>query len=171
MKLTLFSRQFLGAEPPQVRRNTYEKEDIKISLLFTSLVLCSIFVSPLIVFAETTEHIHNDSCQHNYTDDIDNYLEQLNAGLIILTNTTITTFDNESIIMPFGDLSTPGKCSNILGHSWGNWGSWSEVSRLHFPNSSSSNCMATIRRWHFCERTYCSASQSETDYTWVVCKH
>ena len=56
-----------------------------------SLVLCLVLVPSMIIFAETGEHVHNDTCQHRIVDDIDEYLAQLNAGLIIPTNTLTLT--------------------------------------------------------------------------------
>lgn len=105
--------------------------------------------------------------QGRFVYDIDNYLEQLNKGMITPFDSTITNF--ESDIMPF-DVSEPSeKCSNIFGHKWGDWTSWSEVSRMHYPKAP---CLATMERWHFCTRTNCNAYQIETDQVWVaVCPH
>ena len=144
-------------------------------LRFFSLILCFIFVSSVAVSAETAEHIHSEACQYKYVDDIDKYLEQLNAGIITPLNTTITTFnsDNHSIeidesYMPIVPFWLWTDCSNALGHSWGSWGGWSEVSRAHF---STGTCSVTMDRYRFCSRTNCNSSQRETDSVWVSCRH
>lgn len=140
-------------------------------LQIVSLILCLILAPSMNVFAEEGEDvigIYNDMDQLRYVDDIDEYLEQLNAGLITPTNTTITTY--ESTATPFGIVSEPSKsCSNIFGHSWTDWGGWYETSKIH---KTSGPCISVIERWRYCTRTYCGASQQETDTVWITsCTH
>lgn len=111
--------------------------------------------------------MYYDTEEGRFVNDIDDYLLQLNNGMITPFDSTITNY--ESNITPL-DLSDPSeKCSNIFGHKWGDWGSWEEVSRVHFPKPP---CIVNMERWHFCTRTHCSAYQIETDTVWVdVCTH
>lgn len=134
--------------------------------------MCLSVVPSTAVFAETGEPetevgTQSDTDQIPYVDDIDEYLEQLNAGLISPSqNTVITTY--ESTITPF-ELDEPSKsCSNIFGHKWSGWGAWEEFERIHY---SSGTCLSRIKRWRFCERTHCGATQTETDRAWVSCSH
>lgn len=102
-----------------------------------------------------------------YVDDIDEYLTQLNKGLIIPTDTIITTYD--SAITPYGVVSDPSKgCSNIFGHKWGSWGSWTQINMIHRPSGP---CTSVIKRYRYCERTYCGAYQTETDSVFVTSCH
>ena len=137
-------------------------------LRFVSLVMCFVLVNSMVAFAETGEHIHNDTCQHIVVNDIDEYLAQLNEGIIVPQNTTITTFEssNESI----GTRSWPWTdCSNILGHDWGSWSAWEETGeRVHYYTSL---CIAHIRRIRFCQRTHCNAYEVEEDVMWIQCPH
>ena len=112
------------------------------------------------------EPVYYDTEQGRFVHDIDDYLVQLNNGMITPCD-SITNY--ESDITPF-DLSEPSQeCSNIFGHKWGAWTSWSEVSRVHFPQAP---CLVTMERGRFCTRTNCSAYQTETDKVWVeVCPH
>lgn len=137
------------------------------------LTLCVVLAPSMTVFAEegksgTGEHVYDDTDQyHRYVDDIDEYLAQLNAGLITPMNTTITTY--ESTVTPFSIISDPSKsCSNVFGHSWDSWGSWSQLTTVHM---SGGKCFVEMERWRYCNRTYCGASQKETDGVWVTCNH
>ena len=120
----------------------------------------------MIIFAETGEHVHNDTCQHRIVDDIDEYLAQLNAGLIIPTNTTITTYESNDFFMPFGITEPSKSCSNIFGHSWGSWGAWYEVKAIHTIHSL---CNMRIERTRYCTRTYCGAYQIEDSLVQLKC--
>lgn len=124
---------------------------------------------PINVRAEESndkEPVYYETEQGRFVNDIDNYLEQLNNGVIAPFDSTITSYESNIALF---DISEPSqKCSNIFGHKWGDWGGWEEVSRLHYPSSP---CIATIERWRFCTRTHCSAHQIETDVAWVECSH
>lgn len=110
--------------------------------------------------------MYYDTEQGRFVNDIDDYLEQLNNGVISPFDPTITYYENS--ITPF-DISEPSqKCSNIFGHKWDDWGSWSEVSRYHYPKPP---CIVVMQRRHYCTRTFCSAYQIETDTVWVACTH
>ena len=92
-------------------------------LQIVSMIMFFVVVSSTTVFAEAgeneiEENAYSDTDQFPYVCDIDEYLSQLNAGLITPSNnTTITTY--ESTITPFGIISDPSKsCSNIFGHKW-----------------------------------------------------
>lgn len=156
-------------------------------LRIASIILCLALFPAMPVFAEESEYgigeyVYSDITQPKYVDDIDEYLEQLNAGLITPINTTITTYESaitpvsqnvttsENTIRPFGIVSDPSKsCSNIFGHRWGSWGSWYEISRVH---KTSGYCISMIERRRYCTRTYCGAYQKETDTVWVTsCNH
>lgn len=156
-------------------------------LKIASFVLSLVLVPSMPVFAEEStcgigECEYRDTNQLQYVDDIDKYLEQLNAGLITPTNTTITTYEStitpidtdastsEYVIRPFGLVLEPSnRCSNIFGHSWGSWGGWYEISKVH---NTSSPCISMIERQRYCTRTYCIASQKEVDTVWVTsCNH
>ncbi len=138
----------------------------KIMLQMASLILCLVLAPSMVVYAKAGEYETTERFQ--YVDDIDEYLAQLNAGVTTPVNTTITTY--ESMIRPFGIISEPSKgCSNIFGHSWSSWGGWSEISRVH---KTSSPCISVIERWRYCTRTYCGASQKESDTVWITsCTH
>ncbi|MDR2889049.1 MAG: hypothetical protein LBV33_04320 [Lachnospiraceae bacterium] len=136
-----------------------------------SLILCLVLVPSMTVFAGSGEEkaqgdLPGDNDQLRYVEDIDEYLEQLNAGLITPNNTTITTY--ESMIMPFGIISDPSEsCSNIFGHSWGDWGLWNGSVAYHSGNK----CLMPVQRTRYCNRTYCKAYQTESDFVQVPCAH
>lgn len=139
-------------------------------LQIVSLMLCLTVAPSITVFAgegELKAYTDTEYVDDPYVNDIDEYLTQLNAGLITPANTTIITY--ESAIVPFGLVLDPSKsCSNLFGHSWTDWGSWSEVRTDHYDSGT---CHVTIERWRFCTRTYCGASQKEIDGVWVSCNH
>lgn len=143
------------------------KKRKKNMLQIVSLILCAILIiaTPARVKAEelpNEESVYYDTEQGRFVKDIDEYLAQLNAGMITPFDSTIS--DHESEATPL-DLSEPSKkCSNIFGHKWGNWSSWKEISRYYYP---SGKCIVTMERWRYCTRTYCGASQTETDYVWL----
>lgn len=147
------------------------KKRKKNMLQIVSLLLCSVFIvaTSAKVKAEefpVEEPVYFDTEQGRFVNDIDEYLVQLNAGLITSYDSTIT--DHESEAAPF-ELSDPSKkCSNIFGHKWGDWTSWDEIDRYHY---STGTCLVKMERWHYCTRTHCGASQTETDYVWVTCTH
>lgn len=141
---------------------------MKKNILQILLILCLVLASSMTVFAEEGEYIYSDTDQIRYVDDINEYLAQLNAGLITPTNTTIATYEGEAIIRPFGIISDPSKgCSNIFGHSWGNWEIWSEQITKH----NGSKCYMQVQRTRYCSRTYCGAYQTETELVEVACRH
>lgn len=135
-----------------------------------AICITVISITPVRVRAEelpNEEVLYYDTEEGRFVNDIDEYLIQLNAGTITSFDSTITDC-NESGVALFS-LSEPSKkCSNIFGHKWGNWTPWEEIGRVHFP---SGKCIVRMERWHYCTRTHCSASQSETDVVWVTCVH
>lgn len=137
-------------------------------LRITLIIFCLLFTPSIAVSAKAEECLYNNTEEFRYIDNIDEYLEQLNSGLITPTNTTITIY--EPMATPFSIISEPSKsCSNIFGHSWGNWNSWYEISRVH---NASTPCISVIERWRYCTRTHCGASQKETDTVWITsCIH
>jgi hypothetical protein len=57
-------------------------------------------------------------------------------------------------------VSDPSKeCSNIFGHKWGDWTNWEEYATTHRPNGP---CFITLKRYRYCQRTFCGADQTET---------
>lgn len=80
--------------------------------------MCLSVVPSTAVFAETGEPetevgTQSDTDQIPYVDDIDEYLEQLNAGLISPSqNTVITTY--ESTITPFELAASVTKLNSLL---------------------------------------------------------
>lgn len=138
--------------------------------IFT-LMLCMAFMiaAPGRVKAEeytNEEPIYYTTEQGRFVNDIDEYLAQLNAGMIAPYNPTLT--DHVPGIMTFS-LSEPSKkCSNIFGHKWGRWSDWEEVRRYHYTTGT---CMVVMERYHYCSRKHCDTSQTETDNVWVQCVH
>lgn len=136
-------------------------------LRMLSMILCAVYVLSLPVVVKAEEPVYYDTEQGRFVNDLDSYLVQLNSGTIEPFDSKVTNY--ESDVTPF-DLSDPSeKCSNILGHKWGGWGDWSEVSRIHYPKPP---CIANMERWRFCTRKNCNAHQIETDAVWVqICNH
>lgn len=94
----------------------------------------------------------------NGVESIDDLISKLNDGTIELQNSQITTFEPK--FKRDGLVEEPtSKCSNILGHKWGEWGHWSAV-RV-FTNANITYCL--MERWRDCERTFCNARQREID--------
>lgn len=90
------------------------------------MLLCAAFivVPPIQVMAEELtdeEPIYYDTEEGRFVNDIDEYLSQLNDGVI--TSYAPILEDHESETAPYGAVSPPSKdCSNIFGHSWGGLG-------------------------------------------------
>ena len=143
-------------------------------LQIVSLLLCATFITatPVRIKAEELpdkEPVYYDTEQGRVVNDIDEYISQLNAGVITPSALTIT--NHETGATPF-DLSEPSKkCSNIFGHKWGKWVGWMEINRIHYPYSSSGQCLVIMENIRYCTRTYCGAHQTERDYVWVTCIH
>lgn len=137
-----------------------------------SMLLCAVFIvaSPIGVKAEECsdeEPIYYDTKEGRFVNDLDEYLLQLNDGLI--TPYAPTLEEHESEISLFGIISDPSKsCSNIFGHKWGDWTHWEEVTTVH---KFSGPCYIVMRRWRYCERTHCGASQTETDGVYTTSCH
>lgn len=137
-----------------------------------SMLLCAAFmvVSPIGVKAEEfidKEPIYYDTEQGRFVNDLDEYVLQLNNGMITPYAPTIE--EHESEISLYGIISDPSKsCSNVFGHKWGDWTSWEEYSTIH---RTSGPCILVMKRWHYCERTYCGASQTETDQMFITSCH
>lgn len=135
-----------------------------------SMLFCAAFIvaSPIRVNAEelTDETpIYYDTEQGRFINSLDEYLSQLNAGTITPYAPTIEV--NESDISLYGTVSDPSKkCSNIFGHKWGYWGNWIELDTVHHhPNGP---CVLKMERVRTCERTYCGATQTESDGVFVT---
>lgn len=139
-----------------------------ISILMYLVLFCSVTV-----FAEEDIPIYNDIGQHRYVNNMDEYLVQLNEGLIAPFNPTTNIL--ESTIESNGyttvsPMSWPWTdCSNILGHDWSDWTPWTEFRRDH--SCSGGYCYARMERFHYCQRTYCGAKERETDTVFVLCNH
>lgn len=149
------------------------KKKMRNVLQITSLILCAVMMINLSIIGVKAEElpdkgeIYQDTEQGRFVSDFDEYMAQLNAGIITPYDPVIT--GGNSGVATF-DLSEPSKkCSNIFGHKWDdNWTAWQEVSRHHYSGRS---CLVVMERWHYCKRTHCGASQKETDYVWVTCNH
>lgn len=89
-----------------------------------SMLLCAAFIvaSPIGVNAEELtdeDPIYYDTEQGRFVNDPDEYLSQLNNGMITPYAPTIE--EHESEISLFDSIiSDPSKeCSNVFGHKWG----------------------------------------------------
>lgn len=137
------------------------------------MLLCAAFIvsSPIGVKAEECsdeEPIYYDTEEGRFVNDLDEYLSQLNDGLITSYAPTLEEHESE-ISLYDGIISDPSKdCSNIFGHKWGDWTNWEEVTTVH---KTSGPCYVMIRRWRYCERTYCGAYQTETDGFYITSCH
>lgn len=149
-----------------------EKTKKRKLLASISMLLCAAFivVPPIQVMAEELtdeEPIYYDTEEGRFVNDIDEYLSQLNDGVI--TSYAPILEDHESETAPYGAVSPPSKdCSNIFGHSWGDWGSWEEFDTMHRPSGP---CILVMKRWRSCGRTYCGANQSETETVFITSCH
>lgn len=56
----------------------------------------------------------------------------------------------------------------ILKLGGGDWTNWEEYKTVHRPSGP---CMVMMKRWRYCERTHCGASQTETDGLYVTSCH
>lgn len=138
----------------------------KIKLLRSiSMLLCVAFIvafSVRVTAEEFTDEapIYYDTEQGRFVNDLEEYLSQLNTGMITPYAPTIVEYGTGGALY-YSIISDPSKnCSNIFGHKWGQWGNWEEVGTVH---RTSGPCYLMIRRWRYCNRTYCGAKQSETD--------
>lgn len=121
------------------------------------------------VFAE---EVHIDDGQDRYVDDIDEYLAQLNAGLISPLNTNHFMGEFTEVHTSVSPMAWPWTdCSNILGHDWGDWSAWKETARIHNGHSGSGYCNAKVERFRVCQRTHCNSTDSEVDSIFVFCTH
>lgn len=129
------------------------------------MLLCAAFIvaSPILGKAEELtdeEPIYYDTEQGRFVNDLDEYLLLLNDGMITPYAPTIEEHESE-ISLYDGMISDPSKsCSNIFGHKWGDWGNWEEYATIHRPSGP---CYIMLKRWRYCERTYCGANQTESD--------
>lgn len=146
-------------------------------LKIASMIVCLTITFSSGTLAEAKENTTGeciDLSESHCVDNIEEYLGMLNSGLITPGNTTITTYEAETweknMITPFGLVGEPSKsCSNIFGHKWTSWGSWYELNRIH---KTVGNCLSVIQRERDCTRTYCGATQKETDNVWITsCTH
>lgn len=143
----------------------------KVFMRFLSTVICLVLLCSMTVFAEE-EYVYDDESQFKYVEDIDEYLEQLNAGLVVPLDTTITTFypavEGNEQCASVSPMSWPWTdCSNILGHSWGSWGFWTETYRNHQPTAE--YCLVLVQRKRHCQRTYCNATDIEKEVVAIKC--
>lgn len=138
-----------------------------------SMLLCAAFIvaSPIGVQAEELtdkKPIYYDTEQGRFVNDVDEYMSLLNDGLITPYAPTVEEHESE-ISLYDGIISDPSKeCSSILGHKWSSWTSWEEYTTVH---RSSGPCYVMIKRWRFCGRTNCGASQTETDGFYTTSCH
>ncbi len=136
-------------------------------------LLCVAFIVTLPIKANagelsTEEPIYYDTEQGRFVNNVDEYLLQLNNGMITPYAPTIEEHESE-ISLYDGIISDPSKeCSNILGHKWGSWTSWEDYQTIHRPSGP---CILMIKRWRYCERTYCGANQTETDILHITSCH
>ncbi len=137
------------------------------------MLLCVAFIVALPVGVKAKEitdeePIYYDTEQGRFVNDLDEYLSQLNAGVITPYAPTIEEHEPE-ITLHDGIISDPSKeCSNIFGHKWGDWTNWEEYKTVHRPSGP---CALMIKRWRYCERTHCGASQTETDVLHITSCH
>lgn len=145
----------------------------KRKLCYVSMLLCAVLVvlSNIKVEAEELtdeDPVYYDTEQGRFINDLDEYLSQLNEGMITPYAPTIEKHEGE-ISVYRSIISEPSKkCSNIFGHKWGNWTSWEEYVTTH---RTSGPCILMIKRWRYCERTFCGASQTETDALYITSCH
>lgn len=103
-----------------------------------SSLFCAVFIitSPIAVNAEELTNeasVYYDTEEGRFVNNLDEYLLQLNNGMITPYAPTIEEYGPG--ISLYGTVSEPSKkCSNIFGHKWGDWGSWQEVNVVHRPN-------------------------------------
>lgn len=139
----------------------------------TLTLLCATFfiASPIRVKAEelaNEEPIYYDTEQGRYVNDLDEYLSQLNDGVITPYAPTIEEHESE-ISLYDGMISDPSKeCSNIFGHKWGDWTNYEEYATTHRPSGP---CFVTLKRYRYCQRTFCGASQTETSGAIITSCH
>ena len=137
-----------------------------------SSLFCAVFIitSPIAVNAEELTNeasVYYDTEEGRFVNNLDEYLLQLNNGMITPYAPTIEEYGPG--ISLYGTVSEPSKkCSNIFGHKWGDWGSWQEVNVVHRPNGP---CILCMERTRFCERTHCGAKQIESDLLHVTNYH
>ena len=137
-----------------------------------SMLLCTVFIveSHIKVNAEElTEEtqVYYDTEQGRVVIDLNEYLLQLNDGMITPYAPTIEEYDFENSLYTLSEPSK--KCSNIFGHKWGEWGHWEEALVIH--NRPSGPCLLYMQRKHKCERTFCGATQTETDSVFISTCH
>ena len=156
-----------------------KKSIIKALIVTVATIAITILIIPISSFANSdkqraeTKIPYCDVKEGRIIEDMDEYLFQLNEGIILPYDSIIIEYDadNSDEKEQFrGVISEPThSCSNIFGHKWSDWGSWEEVigARIHYPGAP--YCLATIERWRYCERTHCVALQREMDYAWVEC--
>lgn len=137
------------------------------------MLLCVAFIVALPIVAKAEEltdetHIYYDTEQGRFVNNLDEYMLQLNDGMIAPYAPTVEEYD--SAISLYGTVSDPSKkCSNIFGHKWGYWGNWVELETIHHhPNGP---CVLKMERVRKCERTYCGATQIESDGVFVTSCH
>lgn len=137
------------------------------------MLLCAVFIVALPIEVKAEEcsgeaSTYYDTEEGRFVNNLDEYLSQLNDGLITPYAPTLEEHESE-ISLYDGIISEPSKsCSNIFGHKWGDWLSWEEVTTVH---NSSGPCFVMLKRWRYCERTYCGASQTETDGVYITSCH
>ncbi|MCL2719627.1 MAG: hypothetical protein FWE14_12710 [Lachnospiraceae bacterium] len=141
-------------------------------LQIVSLVLSLVLINSMTVFAEKEVHLHNDSFQNVY--DVDELLTLLNAGIIQPNNTTRTISSSFSEVNELYTIISPSNwpwtdCSNVLGHSWGEWGGWREITERRMHRKSDTHCLAILQRSRSCTRTHCSKHESEQMSAYVFC--
>ena len=123
------------------------------------------------------KHVCSVDCDHNVVMNdasIEAILEMLNAGYIFPEYMIVEQFveyTKNCCGLMLESANGPDwphtQCSNILGHSWSAWTSWtgSAPPVIHHPNCRPGgplvHCTATFRRNRFCLRTNCGRVQTE----------
>ena len=132
--------------------------------------MCFVLICSITAYAYEDKHELTTGNQYRYVEDIDEYLTQLNSGIIGPLNTTTTIFES---VKPYESVNPLGwpwtDCSNVLGHKWGDWSLWIEVGpRSHIPGK---RCITYIERARYCERTYCNVQEHQKEALFVDCLH
>ena len=119
-------------------------------------------------FLTDETHIYYDTEQGRFVNNLDEYMLQLNNGMIKPYASTVE--EHESAISLYSTISDPSKkCSNIFGHKWGYWSNWVETETIH--HHPDGLCVLRMVRIRKCERTYCGATQTETDGVFITSCH
>lgn len=122
-----------------------------------------------------SNQVYEDTSNGRIVYDYDKYLSLLNSNSIQPFNSIIVEGEFQQLLTSPKESSSvldilepSSRCSNIFGHDWGDWSSFEEVYRIHFPKT---RCYVRFERLRFCQRKHCNAYQIEVDGAWIDCKH